>query len=421
LSVAPDASATPQAEQNPAINSLDRVREEQDLLRSMIGTQYESKVESGSKYRLRLGGLALFNAFVNRHGAESIDAPQFATRNGERSFGATMRHSLITLNISGPDVAGAKTSGNLEFDFSGGFAAVENGSAFGLPRLRTGSIQLDWINTSLLIGQTNPFISPLSPTSFASTIAPPLSYSGNLWAWTPQIRVEHRFKTADKGTFVVQGGILDPLSGEELENSTYLTPGAGQRSGVPAIASHIGWQRGADSSLSFGVGGYYTRQDWRFGRRVDGWAATGDWDLPLGSRFGLSGEFYRGRAIGGLGAGQNGSVLFSGNPDDPAAAVRGLNETGGWIQLKYKALERVEFNTAFGQDVPFVADLRKSPYNLNYPIPPIGRNSSGFINMIFQVRSNLFFSTEYRKIWTHQLNTARPDADHINFGAGIVF
>src|SRR5262249_5119936 len=150
-----------------------------------------------------------------------------------------------------------------------------------------------------------------------------------------------------------------------------------------------------DPSLSFGVGGYYTRQDWRFGRRVDGWAATADWDVPLGPRFGLSGEFYRGRAIGGLGAGENGSVVFGGNPNDPASAVRGLNETGGWIQLKYKALERVEFNSAFGQDVPFLADLRKSPYNLNYPIPPIGRNSIGFINMIFQVRSNLFFSTEY--------------------------
>src|SRR5262249_36326851 len=155
------------------------------------------------------------------------------------------------------------------------------------PRLRTGSIQLDWVNTSLLIGQTTPFISPLSPTSLASTNVPPLSYSGNLWAWTPQIRIEHRFKTPDKGSFVVQAGSLDPLRGEVVADTAELTPVAGQRSGVPAVWSHIGWQRNSNSPLSVGVGGYYTRQDWRFGRHVDGWAATADLEIPLGPKLSL--------------------------------------------------------------------------------------------------------------------------------------
>ena len=45
---------------------------------------------------------------------------------------------------------------------------------------------------------------------------------------------------------------------------------------------------------------------------MDGWAATSDWDVPLGRWFSWSGEVYRGRAIGGLGGGPNASVLFSG-------------------------------------------------------------------------------------------------------------
>ena len=45
---------------------------------------------------------------------------------------------------------------------------------------------------------------------------------------------------------------------------------------------------------------------------VNGWAGTLDVNLPLGRRFVLSSEFYRGAAIGGFGAALGRSVLFNG-------------------------------------------------------------------------------------------------------------
>ena len=66
---------------------------------------------------------------------------------------------------------------------------------------------------------------------------------------------------------------------------------------------------GARASFELGVAGYSGRQDWNWDRFVDAWAGMADWQIPilLGSR--LSGEFYRGRGIGGLGAGIGTSIL----------------------------------------------------------------------------------------------------------------
>ena len=85
--------------------------------------------------------------------------------------------------------------------------------------------------------------------------------------------------------------------------------------------------------LTLGAAGYYSRQNWSMNQNVDGWAAMTDWSVPLARRVSLTGEFYRGRAIGGLGGAVGRSVLFSGNPS-PQGQVRALNSVGGWSQLK---------------------------------------------------------------------------------------
>src|SRR5262249_314057 len=150
---------------------------------------------------------------------------------------------------------------------------------------------------------------------------------------TPQVQVERRFAVSETGNFSIQGGVLDPLTGE-YPTGYNRTPTAGERSGVPGFASRFGFQKSAgDQVLGAGVGGYYSRENWGYNRAVDSWAATGDWDIPLGKWFSLSGEFYRGRSIGGLGAGASGSVLYAGSV---YTAVVPLDSIGGWSQFKYK-------------------------------------------------------------------------------------
>ena len=71
----------------------------------------------------------------------------------------------------------------------------------------------------------------------------------------------------------------------------------------------------------------------------------------------MSGEFYRGRALGNLGGAQNRSVIFDGLETDPLSHMTGLNTVGGWTQLRFKASSTVEFNAAHGEDHPYRRDL----------------------------------------------------------------
>ena len=420
-------SSVPQALDSKALDQLSRLEEEQVLQGRMLETLYQSKVESGSRYRVRLSGMALFNAFATSEGGgEHFDVPELAEPVNPlfsgRSFGTTMRQSLLGVDVSGPTVGGARTSGELQFDFFGGFPKAGNGVTAGLARLRTAALRLEWSNTSVVLGQTEPFVSPLSPTSLASVAVPALSYSGNLWAWVPQVSMEQRFPMRNRGTVTVTGGILDPLTGDDPVSRAYFEPGSGHRSGLPAVAGRLGWESAAtDRPVSLGVGGYYSRHDWGRDRIVNGWATTADWVVPLGRQVSLSGEFYSGRAFGGLGAGENGSVLFDGDPGQSTTNVRGLRSTGGWVQGTFTLTNRIEFNTAVGQDSPSDADLERFRLSPTGGESPIGRNQTGIVNVIFKVRSNLLLSGEFRTIWTARPDETKRRIQHINLAAGVLF
>src|SRR5215472_2210384 len=52
-----------------------KLQEDQQLLAAKVDEQYQTKVESGSKYRLRLSGMLLANFFSNKGNVEHIETP----------------------------------------------------------------------------------------------------------------------------------------------------------------------------------------------------------------------------------------------------------------------------------------------------------------------------------------------------------
>jgi hypothetical protein len=408
------------------LGRLSTLEENQDLLQTKVGDQYQTKVESASKYRVVLSGMALLNVFSNRGAVDNLDVPQVAQEQGplasNAAFGATVRQSTIGLDVFGPTLAGARTYGEVQTDFFGGFPNAPNGVTAGIMRVRTATIHMDWSNTSLVAGQDGLFFAPLYPTSFASVAEPAFAYSGDLWAWVPQIRVEHRFRFSDQSAVTVQGGILDSLTGELPANNFYRSPDAGERSGQPGYAARFAWSGPAfGRTVAVGVGGYYSLQNWGFGRRIDSWVATADWDAPLGRWFSISGELYRGNAIGGLGGGLGRSVLYNGFLTSPTTSLLGLNSAGGWAQLKFQPTERLQFNGAFGEDNSFASDLRYFPVAYSYYNPLINRNQNGLINAIYFPRSDLLLSLEYRRLWSSEIDKAPYRAGQINLGVGVLF
>lgn len=427
----PDAgsaqSDTTRSESNASAR-LAKLEEEYDLLTGKIDDQYQTKVDSQSKYRVRLSGLALLNLFTTRGNVDNADLPGLANPSDAlgraNSTGLSFRQSQIGLEVFGPEIGGARARGDVNFDFAGGFPNTPNGVTFGLMRLRTGTIRLDWAHTSLVAGQDAPFFSPLSPTSFATVAEPAFAYAGNLWTWTPQIRVEHRITTSENSNLTIQGGVLDGLTGEPsapwVRNAQ-----AGEYSRQLAYATRVAWSHELfGQSMTFGAGGYYSRQNWGLGRNIDAYAATLDWNIPFTSRLALTGEFYRGRALGGLGGGLYQSALYNGYPTNPATSIRGLDAIGGWSQLKFRASSKLEFNAGAGQDNPFASELRAFPYSayqVNQQNGVVTRNQSELFNVIYRPRSDLIFSAEYRHIGTYEPDNSRYTADHVNLVMGILF
>ena len=417
--------STPSASADQNTTTIPRLEEDQQLLNAKIDEQYQTKVESASKYRVRLSGTVLMNLFNNRGAVDNLDFPTLATEENpiypRGSIGGSLRQSLLGLEVFGPEIKGAKVSGDLQFDFAGGFPNAPDGVTFGLARLRTGNIRLSWPKTTLIAGQDAPFFSPLSPSSIASVALPAFSYSGNLWTWIPQVRLEHRLDLTSDSNLLFQGGLLDPLTGEFPPLQFLRAPQAGEASRQPASAARLAWShRMLDHEFTVGAGGYYGRHNWGFHRNVDAWAGSSDWTMPLG-RWEFSGEFYRGRALGGLGGGFGQSVLFSGPITDALTQVRGLNSIGGWAQVKFRQTEKLEWNGAYGQDNVPARDLRLFAPQQIYYDSAITRNQSSLVNFIFRPRSDLLLSLEYRRIRTLRFQTDTEGAHQINLSMGVLF
>lgn len=405
---------------------LQNLEETTGLLQDKIDQQYQTKLESASKYRVRLSGIVLMNAFRNVGASDNLDLPDYATPTpigtSQATAGATLRQTEIGLEAFGPDLAGAKSSADVRLDFAGGFPATPNGVNFGIVRLQTASLRLDWEQTSVIAGQDSLFISPLSPTSFASLAIPPMAYAGNLWAWTPQIRVEHRFDLSSGQTLSLQAGVLDNLDWEPPSDLFYRYAQAGEQSGQPAYAARTSWSRLVfDHPLTFGAAGYYGRQNWTWGRFVDAWAGMTDWQIPLVRRLNLSGEFYRGRGVGGLGAGIGRSVLFGGKPNDPSTPIHGLDSEGGWSQLQYQLTPKLQLNAVVGEDNPFASDVRGFAVDANNYTTILGRNRSVMGNLVYRPRSDLVLAAEFRRLRTFPVYSGSSLTSQVNLSLGILF
>jgi hypothetical protein len=422
-SVAPAQEGQPTNTAEPTVAAADQ---NPSFLAAKIAELHQDKVESASRYPVKLSGLVLFNSYWNRGSVDIQDLPNltFPTPPGfaNGNVGATMRQTLLGVDATGPKIWGARSSASVSVDFGGGSPTTAYGVTAGLVRLRTADISLDWDRTSLHIGQDVPFFSPLSPTSYATVLEPAMAWSGNLWVWTPAVEIEHRLDVGERSSLVLQGGVLDPLT-EEIPPFQGREPTAGESSRAPGIAGRIAIDRALATSLPFtlGVGGYYARQRYPGFDDIDSWTFHTDLKIPFGKRFEFSGEWYDGQAVGGLGGGIWASVIY---PEStfPHSAIHPLRSRGGWAQLKWKPTRRFEINGAFGQDANLDRDLNFFPMPwTGTGFPAMKKNQTEFVNFIYEPTSFLLFALEYRHLLTAPAAGNSASGEHVNVAAGVRF
>jgi uncharacterized coiled-coil protein SlyX len=439
-SASPAATSSSSQEISPNTTAaIQDIRERQGMQESQIATHEQIKVESESKYPVKITGLLLLNGFVNTGAVDMVATPTIAL-SGSGSTGASVRQTLLGFDARGPHLFGARSFADLRVDFdgspiSGSSTSIYSGysnSKASLLRLRTAHAGLQWQRTDAYFSLDHPIFSPQTPTSLTAIAEPALAWSGNLWTWNPQLGVTHYLKAREARGIELQGALIDvgeaPLSPTSAASgtSTAAPPSNSEQSRWPGIEARIallGSTAGTgDNRNHFGVGGFFApHYSSLLGHHFDSWAGTLDTRLLLPAHLEFSGSFYRGQALGGLGGGGYKDFAYRADVGSNSFYFQPLDDIGGWAQLKEKVSERIEFNAAYGMDNVFAHELR------GYAIPGgsmyqnLARNRTYTGNIIYSPSAYLLFSLEYRHLESSPVVGLPAHSNIVGLGAGYKF
>jgi len=425
-----DPVDTPPGQPQSQSAELQDIRERQVMQEAQIATHDQIKVESESKYPVKITGLLLFNGFVNTSGVDMPATPTVASP-GSGSTGASVRQTVLGIDARGPHLFGARSYADLRVDFYGNVVAPSTSlgtytTTDSFLRLKTAHAGMQWENSEAAFSYDRPLISPDSPTSLTAVANPALAWSGNLWAWNPQLTFTQNVPFAQSHALQLQAAMIDagdpPISLAGAYSSAPTPPSGAQQSRWPGLEARIallGSQR--DDRDHIGVGGYFSPHVLPSGRRYDAWAGTLDARFHMPARLEFSGNFYRGLALGGLGAGGYKDYAYVYVSGLEKYFFRPLNDVGGWAQLKEKWSERLEFNAAFGMDNVFASDLHRYSIAGGTAYQNLARNRTWTGNVIYSPSAYLLFSFEYRYLASAPITGSSSSSNVIGMSAGYKF
>jgi uncharacterized coiled-coil protein SlyX len=434
---APVSSSSVAQPVSPTTNAvMENLREQQAIEESQIAIHEQTKVESGSKYPVKITGLLLLNGFVNTRQVDMPATPTSAVP-GSGSTGASVRQTMLGFEARGPHLLGAHSYADLSVDFDGSSQSSTSSANYTgyyntnatLLRLRTAHAGLQWQHTGAYFSLDRPIFSPDAPTSLTAVAEPALAWSGNLWTWNPQVGVTRDLEVSGSRNVRLQAALIDvsdaPLSPSitsAVTNGTQTQATTAEQSRWPGAEARVALLGSKlDQGSHLGFGGYFAPHLSPMGRRFDSWSGTLDARLLLPARLELTGSFYRGQALGGLGGGAYKDFAYRIDTNSGEYYFRPLDDLGGWAQLKEKVSERVELNAAFGLDNVFARELRGYAVPTGTMYQNLARNRTYTGNVIYSPSAYLLFSLEYRHLESSPITGAPLGSNVIGIAAGYRF
>jgi uncharacterized coiled-coil protein SlyX len=435
-SVATGTSSSAAQTPPPATTAaIDDLRERQAVQESEIATQEQTKVESASKYPVKITGLLLMNGFVNTRQVDMAATPSVAVP-GSGSTGASIRQTILGFDARGPHLFGARSYADLSVDFDGtsqpsststaGYTGYYNSNT-ALLRLRTAHAGLQWQHTQANFSLDRPIFSPDSPTSLTAVAEPALAWSGNLWTWNPQVGVTQDIGLGRSTDLRLQAALMDVGDAPIAATSSTTTPTGttppnyAEQSRWPGVEARVALLGSKmEDGNHFGIGGYFAPHVDPLGDRYDAWAGTADANFVLPARLQFTSSFYRGAALGGLGGGGFKDFGFRADSTGNYYFLP-LDDVGGWTQLKEKINERWQLNGAFGLDNVFASELRRYYVTNGTTYQNLARNRTYTGNVIFNPSAYLLFSLEYRHLESSPVKGTSSGSNVIGIAAGYKF
>jgi len=361
----------------------------------------QSKIAASQRFPVSLTGMLLFNAFENGRSGGGSQFPETASLSQSPAVdGATVRQTILGLKFNGPDLpGGGKASGSLYMDFFGGTSAPNNY----LFRIRTAALDLVWKNTTLMVGQDKPLISPREPSSFAQVGISPLTAAGNLWDWNPQIRIEQRFSFGEDSGLKAQAGVY-----ETTESYSATLPaeysGTLERS-RPAWQGRFEFFHGNERRRIEVAPGFSLSATHVAGQSVQSKIASLDWLFRPFPLLEFSGEAFNGRDVAGLGALPGFNILES-------EAVVAVHSHGEWGQISLFPAPKLSLHFYAGEQ-----------YNRPGDIAPLSiqRNFIYAGNIMYKLAPNVLAALEAAQTRTEYLGSLLRLNDHYDLALAYLF
>jgi hypothetical protein len=390
---APAGAETAKAE--PAAGIPERMDVEERRVEEMAQT----KVESSQHFPIRITGMALFNSYINSNSG-APDVPMLIQPGGPLTGGATVRQTVLGLDYQGPEIFGnGKIHGFLSMDFFGATSDQYGGSM----RIRTAGIEFNWADTSVMVGQDKPLISPREPNSLAEVWVAPLADSGNLWVWQPQLRAEQRFHLNDSTTLRAQASLF-----ETRESYGGIAPAYGSiQASRPSVQGRIALAHNFDDSRRIEFGSGFGSSTTHIAETtVPSRVFTLDWLAIPWRKLEFSGEFFRGQDVSNLGGAGIGYTVMS-----PYSVIP-VHADGGWAQFSFLATPRLTFNLFGGEQQNRGSDLGWGD---------VAKNQTYGGNVMYRIAPNVIISLESEQQRSEYMGTGRPLNNHYDLGVAYLF
>lgn len=362
----------------------------------------QTKVEASQRFPVTLTGMALFNGFLNGRASGGQQDPLTASLSDNRSGGgASMSQSIIGLTFHGPQVwGGGQVNGALYMDLWGGSANSLNH----LVRMRVATVQVDWKNQTVVVGQDKPLISPREPNSLAQVAFSPLTDAGNLWLWGPQIRFEQRFSLGENAGLRAQAAVYQTSEPASSAPAEYQASFSAAR---PALEGRFElWRKFGSGGRIEIAPGFHVSQTHVGGVSVPSDLFSIDWMIQPVSKIQLTGMFFQGENTAGIGGLRQG-FTFLGN-----GRFQAVGAAGGWAQLSFLATKRLTLNAYGGQESDRAANLLTGG---------IARNFAYAGNGIYHLTSNVLVSLEASQVRTTFLGLPQRLVNHYDLALAYLF
>jgi hypothetical protein len=298
-----------------------------------------------------------------------------AKRN-DNQFALDPRLTRFGVDVNGPEVDGAKTTGKLEIDFANFPAGVAESRA--TPRIRLAYIDIKKDQLGLRVGQDWDVVSPLFPAVNGELLMWNAGNTGDRRAQIQGRWVDNADASKESLSLKAALALTGAITNEDLDTGTVAGERDGFDSGMPQIqvrGGYKGLEVAAGKKSDIGVWGMFgrTETDTFFNgeNRFDTWLGGVDLSIPIASKLTVRAEAWTGANLGDIRGGMGQSIN--------TATGEEIESSGGWAELICKCGEKdkTQFHVGASLDDPKNDDLSLTSTSANRR-----RNQSGYIGTV---------------------------------------